>query len=395
MNFAVVDEVDNLLIDEARTPLIISGQREESLKEYEVLARIAPQLKNETDYKMSEKGKSVDEITEEGFENAERLLRREGLLTTGTIYDEENSSLLHHLRNAITAKEAYTLDKEYMVKDGEVIIVDEFTGRLMLGRRYEGGLHQAIEAKEAGPGPEESADLCHNNHPELLPHVQKLAGMTGTAVTEAEEFSKIYKLEVVQIPTNRPMIREDTGDQVYKTESGKFKAVAEEIAEMHAKGQPVLLGTVSIEKSECWSRLLKRRGHPARSPERQEARQEAGIIAQAGNRSGYRRDQHGRTRRRYYFGRAARQHDAGGMADKHDKVVALGGLHVIGTERHEARRIDNQLRGRAGRQGDPGSSRFFVSLEDDSCAVSAATASRASWNGRAWTGYPHRKLDGQ
>jgi len=366
LNFAIVDEVDNLLIDEARTPLIISGQREESLKEYEVLARIAPHLTKGVDYKMNEKGKGVDEITEEGFENAERMLRREGLLATGSIYDEQNVSLYHHLRNAIVAKEAYQKDKEYVVKDGEVIIVDEFTGRLMLGRRYEGGLHQAIEAKEHVSIQKETATYATITIQNYFRMYSKLAGMTGTAVTEAEEFSKIYNLEVVTIPTNKPMIREDSADKVYKTESGKFKAVVEEVSELHKEGRPVLLGTASIEKSEVLSGLLKQHGIPHEVLNAKQHEREAGIIAQAGrpgavtvatNMAGRGVD--------IILGGRPEGMDPKEWQAKHDEVVKLGGLHVIGTERHEARRIDNQLRGRAGRQGDPGSSRFYVSLEDE------------------------------
>ncbi|HLB28098.1 MAG TPA: preprotein translocase subunit SecA, partial [Dehalococcoidales bacterium] len=260
LNYAIVDEVDNILIDEARTPLIISGQREESLQEYQVFARIAAGLRPGTDYKMSEKGRSVDEIYESGYDNAEKILRREGVLKSGNLFD--NANLAHHLRNAITAKEAYHKDQEYVVKDGQIIIVDDFTGRLMPGRRYSEGLHQAIEAKERVKVQQESRTYATITFQNYFRMYSKLAGMTGTALTEAEEFHKIYKLEVVVIPTNKPMIRQDNSDRIYKDEPSKFKAVVNEVAELHKKGQPVLIGTVSIAKSEVLSDMMKRKGIP-------------------------------------------------------------------------------------------------------------------------------------
>ena len=366
LHYAIVDEVDNLLIDEARTPLIISGMREESLQEYQIFARVVTQLRSDTDYKMSEKGRSVDEITESGYENSERVLRREGVLKSGSLYDTENANLLHHLRNAITAKECYQRDREYVVKEGQVIIVDEFTGRLMLGRRYAEGLHQAIEAKEKVKVQQESMTLATVTVQNYFRMYQKLGGMTGTAATEAEEFHKIYQLDVVVAPTHRPMVRQDFPDQIYKDEPSKFKAVVREIEQFHKEGRPVLVGTVSIEKSEMLGDLLKRKGIPYQVLNAKLHEKEAAIISQAGQPGAV-------TVATNMAGRGVDillggSPDGGGQADwseKHDRVVELGGLHIIGTERHEARRIDNQLRGRAGRQGDPGSSRFYVSLEDD------------------------------
>ena len=367
LSYAIVDEVDNLLIDEARTPLIISGMREESPQEYQIFARIAAQLRQERDYRMSAKGRSVEEITEAGYENAERVLKQEGVLKSGHIYDEENRQLHQHLRNAITAKEAYQRDREYMVKDGQVIIVDEFTGRLMFGRRYSEGLHQAIEAKERVKVQRESMTFATVTFQNYFRMYNKLAGMTGTALTEAEEFHKIYELEVVVVPTNEPMIREDFTDQIYKDEETKFRAVAREIEQLHNEGRPVLIGTVSIEKSESLSDLLKRRGIPHQVLNAKHHEKEAGIIAQAGQPGAVTvaTNMAGRGVDIVLGGQEPTNGNEREWREKHNKVVELGGLHVIGTERHEARRIDNQLRGRAGRQGDPGSSRFYVSLEDD------------------------------
>ncbi len=351
LNYAIVDEVDNILIDEARTPLIISGMREESPQEYQIFARVAAQLQPGRDYKMSEKGRSVDEIYESGYETAERMLRREGVLKSGHLYDAEKYSLLHRLRNAITAKEAYHKDQEYHVKDGQVIIVDEFTGRLMFSRRYSEGLHQAIEAKERVKVQRESMTLATITFQNYFRLYNKLAGMTGTAVTEAEEFHKIYKLEVVVIPTNKPMIRDDYPDQIYKDEKAKFRAVVREIEQLHKEERPVLIGTVSIKKSEELSELLKRKGITPQVLNAKYHEKEAAIIAQAGQPRAV-------TVATNMAGRGVDIVLGEGIAPK-------GGLHIIGTERHEARRIDNQLRGRAGRQGDLGSSRFYVSLEDD------------------------------
>ena len=364
LNYAIVDEVDNILIDEARTPLIISGPREESPQQYQVFARIAAQMKSDRDYKMNEKGPSVDEIYESGYESAERILGREGILKSGSLYD--SASLVHHLRNAITAKESYRKDQEYIVKDGQVIIVDEFTGRLMPGRRYSQGLHQAIEANEHVRIQPESMTFATVTFQNYFRMYNKLAGMTGTAVTEAEEFHKIYELEVVVVPTNEPMIREDLSDQIYKNENAKFRAVVREVEQSYKQKRPVLIGTVSIEKSEELSDMLKKRGVPRQVLNAKQHEKEAGIIAQAGqlgavtvatNMAGRGVD--------IVLGGNPESRSEKDWQEEHDAVVKLGGLHIVGTERHDARRIDNQLRGRAGRQGDPGSSRFYVSLEDD------------------------------
>ena len=367
LNYAIVDEVDYLLIDEARTPLIISAPDVEAGRLYQLFARIVPSLKGEADYTIDEKERRVKEITEVGYGNVERILKREGILKSGSLYSDEASAvLLHHLRNALSAKEFYKRDKEYVVKDGEVIIVDEFTGRLMYGRRYSEGLHQAIEAKENVKVQQESRTFATVTIQNYFRMYKKLAGMTGTAVTEAEEFHKIYKLEVMVIPTHKPMIREDLPDQIYKDEEAKFKAVVREIEELSKEGRPVLVGTVSIENSEYLSGLLTKRGIPHEVLNAKQHEKEAYIVAQAGqpgavtvatNMAGRGVD--------IILGGNPDGRDPGEWQKAHEKVIGLGGLHVVGTERHEARRIDNQLRGRTGRQGDPGSSRFYVSLEDD------------------------------
>jgi preprotein translocase subunit SecA len=374
LNYAIVDEVDYLLIDEARTPLIISAPDVEAGQLYQLFARLAPSLKRGKegeeagyDYTIDEKERNIKEITEAGYGNVERILKREGVLKSGSLYSDEASAvLLHQLRNALSAKEFYRRDKEYVVKDGEVIIVDEFTGRLMYGRRYERGLHQAIEAKERVRVQQESRTFATITIQNYFRMYQKLAGMTGTAVTEAEEFHKIYKLEVVVIPTHRPMVRDDSPDQIYKDEEAKFRAVVREIEELHKENRPVLVGTVSIENSVKLGELLKRRGIPHELLNAKQHEKEAYIVAQAGqpgavtvatNMAGRGVD--------IILGGNPEGQDEAEWQEKHNKVVALGGLHVIGTERHEARRIDNQLRGRTGRQGDPGSSRFYVSLGDD------------------------------
>jgi preprotein translocase subunit SecA len=369
LNYAIVDEVDYLLIDEARTPLIISAPDVEAGERYQIFARLIPSLKREADYTVDEKERRIKEITEAGYGNVERILKREGILKSGSLYSDEASAvLLHHLRNALSAKEFYKKDKEYVVKDGEVIIVDEFTGRLMFGRRYEKGLHQAIEAKERVKVQQESRTFATITIQNYFRMYKKLAGMTGTAVTEAEEFHKIYKLEVTVIPTHKPMIREDLPDQIYKDEKAKFRAVVREIEELHRQNHPVLVGTVSIENSENLSDKLTKRGIPHQvlnaNPKRHE--EEANIVAQAGqpgavtvatNMAGRGVD--------IILGGNPEGRDPEEWQKAHEMMVSIGGLHVIGTERHEARRIDNQLRGRGGRQGDPGSSRFYVSLEDD------------------------------
>jgi len=367
LNYAIVDEVDYLLIDEARTPLIISAPDVEAGERYQKFARLVPSLKKEVDYTIDEKERRIKEITESGFANVERILRREGILKSGSLYDNEASAvLLHHLRNALSAKEFYKRDKEYVVKDGEVIIVDEFTGRLMFGRRYSEGLHQAIEAKERVKVQQESRTYATITIQNYFRMYQKLGGMTGTAVTEAEEFHKIYKLEVVVIPTHKPMIREDFPDQIYKDEEAKFKAVVREVEQLRKEGHPVLIGTVSIESSENLSDKMTKRGIPHEVLNAKQHEKEAQIVAQAGQPGAVTvaTSMAGRGVDIILGGNPEGQNESE-WREKHDRVVALGGLHVIGTERQEARRIDNQLRGRAGRQGDPGSSRFYVSLEDD------------------------------
>jgi len=365
LNYAIVDEVDNLLIDEARTPLIISAPAEESGERYQIFARLVPRLQPEEDYTVDEKSRSAN-LTDNGISNLERMLKREGLLKSTSLYDPENYSLTRYLESALKAQVLYKRDHHYVVKDGEIIIVDEFTGRLMYGRRYSEGLHQAIEAKEHVKVQRETMTYATITIQNYFRMYEKLAGMTGTALTEAEEFYKIYKLEVTVIPTNKPMIREDFPDQIYKTEEAKFRAVVREIKRLHQEESPVLIGTVSIERSEHLSDLLKRQGIPCQILNAKQHEKEASIIARAGEAGAV----------TVATNMAGRGVDIllGGSPDgtteqewqeKHNKIIERGGLHIIGTERHEARRIDNQLRGRAGRQGDPGSSRFFVSLEDD------------------------------
>jgi len=366
MNFAIVDEVDNLLIDEARTPLIISGPAEEAGKKYQLFARLVPRLQVEEDYVVDEKMRSVN-LTDEGIINIENMLKREGALKSPNLYDSTNYTLIRYLESALKANVLYKKDRDYVVKDGEVIIVDEFTGRLMVGRRYSEGLHQAIEAKEKVRVQQESMTYATITIQNYFRMYDKLAGMTGTAVTEAEEFHKIYSLEVTVIPTNKPMQREDRVDRIYKDEKSKYRAVMREIEEMHKAGKPVLVGTVSIEKSEHISDLLKRSGIPHQILNAKNHEKEASIIAQAGHPGAVTvaTNMAGRGVDIVLGGKAPDNGDNKEWQEKHDKVIMLGGLHVVGTERHEARRIDNQLRGRAGRQGDPGSTYFYVSLEDD------------------------------
>jgi len=367
LNYAIVDEVDYLLIDEARTPLIISAPDVEAGERYQIFARLVPGLKREVDYTVDEKERRIKEITESGFGNVERILKREGILKSGSLYDNEASAvLLHHLRNALSAKEFYKRDKEYVVKDGQVIIVDEFTGRLMFGRRYAEGLHQSIEAKEGVKVQQESRTYATITIQNYFRMYRKLGGMTGTAVTEAEEFHKIYKLEVVVLPTHKPMVRQDFPDQIYKDEEAKFRAVVREVEQLNKEGHPVLIGTVSIEASERLSDKLTKRGVPHEVLNAKQHEKEAQIVAQAGQPGAVTvaTSMAGRGVDIILGGNPEGQNESE-WQEKHKKVVALGGLHVVGTERHEARRIDNQLRGRAGRQGDPGSSRFYISLGDD------------------------------
>ena len=344
LNFAIVDEVDSILVDEARTPLIISGPAEESTDKYYKINRIIPSLKMDVDYTIEEKTKTAA-LTEEGNIKVEKLLN------AGNLYDPENVDLVHHVHQALKAHTLFQSDVDYVVKDGQVMIVDEFTGRLMPGRRWSDGLHQAIEAKEGVPIQRESKTLATISFQNYFRMYGKLAGMTGTASTEAEEFGKIYNLEVLIIPTNEKLVRNDYPDLVYKSVAAKFKAVSGEIEEAHKRGQPVLVGTTSIEKNELLSKLLKRKNIPHELLNAKHHEKEAHIIAQAGKRGAV----------------TVATNMAGRGVDikLDDEVKKLGGLHIIGPERHESRRIDNQLRGRSGRQGDPGSSRFFVSLQDD------------------------------
>ena len=384
-NYAIVDEVDSILIDEARTPLIISGAAEDSSEKYILVNRIIPQL-SEDDYEKDEKARQVT-LTEKGMVHVEELLKQVGLITEGGLYDLANVSLVHHVNQALRAHKMHTRDVDYIVKDGKVMIIDEFTGRMMEGRRYSDGLHQAIEAKEGVQIQSENqtlASITFQNYFRLYP---KLAGMTGTAMTEEAEFNDIYNLSCVEIPTNRPVIRQDLHDEIYRTEREKFDAIIKTIIECHEKGQPVLVGTASIEKSELVADLLAKRTDlkfevlNARHHER-----EAAIVAQAGvsgaitiatNMAGRGTDiqlggnvdmrlkqllKGDETPEQIEALRAKIKQEV--EADK-EKVKAAGGLYILGTERHESRRIDNQLRGRSGRQGDPGTSKFFLSLEDD------------------------------
>ncbi len=376
--FAIVDEVDSILIDEARTPLIISGAAEESTQLYYEMNKLVPRLRKDEDYEVDEKDHNVT-LTESG------VLKVEGLLGVGNLYEPSNMHLVHHAVQALRAHELYHRDVDYVVKDGEVVIVDEFTGRLMPGRRWSDGLHQAVEAKERIAIKRENQTLATITFQNYFKLYDKLAGMTGTADTEASEFMQIYSLDVVVLPTNRAMVREDHPDVVYKTEREKFEAVIEEIADCHDRGQPVLVGTISIEKSEKLSALLSRRAVPHQVLNAKHHEREAEIVAQAGrlkavtiatNMAGRGTDivlggnpkalafiRTPKNQPELFEEELARATEE--CRAEHDQVVALGGLHILGTERHEARRIDNQLRGRAGRQGDPGSSRFFISLEDD------------------------------
>ncbi|MBR7092689.1 MAG: preprotein translocase subunit SecA [Clostridia bacterium] len=414
--FAIVDEVDSILIDEARTPLIISGQGERSTDLYERADRFARSLKlikvkemdakqeqdeNAADYIVDEKARTAT-LTRSGVQKAEQAFQVENLM------DPENMTLLHHINQAIKARGVMRRDIDYVVKDGQVIIVDEFTGRLMLGRRYNEGLHQAIEAKEGVKVERESKTLATITFQNFFRLYRKLSGMTGTAMTEADEFQQIYKLDVVEIPTNRPMIRQDYPDCIFKTENGKFAAIIEQIEECHAKGQPVLVGTISIEKSEQLSALLKKRGIPHEVLNAKQHEREAGIVAQAGkagavtiatNMAGRGTDirlggnpeylAKAEMRRMGIPEEMIAESTAFGDTDneeilqaretfralearfreetrpEEEAVKAAGGLFILGTERHESRRIDNQLRGRSGRQGDPGASRFYLSLQDD------------------------------
>ncbi|MDY6794645.1 MAG: preprotein translocase subunit SecA [Actinomycetota bacterium] len=401
-NYAIVDEVDSILIDEARTPLIISGASEESARLYRQFSGVAPRLKEGQDYEVEEKSRTVA-VTEEGIRKVE------GILGLDNLYDHVNTPLVHHLQNALKAKELYRRDVDYVVKEGQVVIVDEFTGRLMPGRRWSDGLHQSVEAKENLKVRQENQTLATITLQNYFRMYDKLAGMTGTAATEAGEFEEIYDLEVVVIPTNEPMIREDNNDVIYKNEEAKFNSVVEDIASCYERGQPVLVGTISIEKSEILSDMLKKRGIKHQVLNAKQHAREAEIVAQAGrlgtvtiatNMAGRGTDimlggNPEKMARKTITGRFIDSEEEwegileevgeeewnqvyretlGECEEEKSKVIELGGLYVLGTERHEARRIDNQLRGRSGRQGDPGSSRFYLSLEDDLMRVFAASA---------------------
>ena len=357
LNYAIVDEVDNILIDEARTPLIISGPAEEPVQLYQSFAKLVTRLEKETDFTIDERTQSIS-LTVEG------ISKMENWTNTTNLYDPENYHQVHYMENALTAEISKIRDKDYVIQDGEVVIVDDFTGRLQPGRRWSDGLHQAVEAKENVKIQRESityATITLQNYFRLY---QKLSGMTGTALTESDEFYKIYGLEVVAIPTNLPMGRNDHSDLVFQTEDGKWNVVIEDIATLHESHQPVLIGTTSVEDSEYLSERLKKRGVPHQVLNAKNHEHEATIVAQAGridavtvstNMAGRGTD--------IVLGGSDTGRD--GWKDEHDKVIGLGGLYVVGTEHHDARRIDNQLRGRAGRQGDPGSSQFYVSLEDE------------------------------
>jgi len=387
LNFGIVDEVDSILIDEARTPLIISGPAEESAGHYAKVNGIIPALRKDIDYTVDEKAHSAM-LTDSGVD------RVENKLNVGNLYNPDNIAWLHHVTQALRAHTLYKRDVNYLVEDGEIIIVDEFTGRKMPGRRWSDGLHQAVEAKEGVQIQEENQTLATISYQNYFRLYKKLAGMTGTADTEAEEFAKIYKLEVSVIPTNKTMIRKDHHDVVYKNERGKFRAVLAEIEDCHQRGQPVLVGTISVEKSEVVASLLRKKGIPHNVLNAKQHEREAHVVAQAGAKGAVTISTNMAGRgtdiilggNAEFMARAEVDPEAAGQPGaevdpekfavafakfrpqcdaERQEVLAAGGLHILGTERHESRRIDNQLRGRAGRQGDPGSSRFFLSLEDD------------------------------
>ncbi len=387
-NFAIVDEVDSILIDEARTPLIISGPSDDTGALYPQFAQLAQRLRRDTDYEVNEKKRTIG-VLEAGIENAEKWLGIDNL------YESVNTPLIGLLNNAIKAKELFKKDKDYVVMNGEVLIVDEHTGRILAGRRYNDGMHQAIEAKEGVKIQGENQTLATITLQNYFRLYNKLGGMTGTAMTEAAEFQQIYKLGVVPIPTNRPMVRIDQPDLVYRTEQAKLNAVIEDLVQRHAHGQPVLVGTTSVEKSEVLSALLKKRGVPHQVLNAKHHEREAAIVAQAGrkgavtvatNMAGRGTDIMLGGNPEFIAAASLEQRNLSpvdnpeeyeaawpqaiaaaraSVAAEHDEVVGLGGLYVLGTERHESRRIDNQLRGRSGRQGDPGESRFYLSLQDD------------------------------
>ena len=392
LNFAVVDEVDSILIDEARTPLIISGQADDNVQLYQIMNQVPPQLfrqeseEGEGDYWVDEKNHNVI-LSEAGHEHAEEILTKMGLLQEGdSLYSVSNISLMHHLMASLRAHTLFHKDQHYVIQDGEIVIVDEFTGRLMSGRRWSDGLHQAVEAKEGVEIKRENQTLASITFQNYFRLYKKLSGMTGTADTEAFEFQSIYNLETVIIPTNRPIQRKDFNDQIFRSAEEKYEAVVKDIAECYKRGQPVLVGTTSIENSELVSHLLNQQGIPHNVLNAKEHQREALIVAQAGKVGAITvaTNMAGRGTDIVLGGNVKHQADAiradenlseeekaariaeleNGWQEEHDKVMEAGGLHIIGTERHESRRIDNQLRGRAGRQGDPGSSRFYLSFED-------------------------------
>jgi preprotein translocase subunit SecA len=367
--FAIVDEVDSILIDEARTPLIISAPDAEPTKKYYEFATLIERLSSETDYTIDEKLKTAN-LTEHGLKKVEKMMGIDNLY-------EKDFEAIHHIENALRARTLFHRDKDYVVKDGEIVIVDEFTGRLMFGRRWSEGMHQAVEAKENVQIQQESRTLATVTFQNYFRMYEKLAGMTGTAVTEAEEFHKIYKLEVLAIPTNKTMIRKDHSDIVYKTARAKYAAIAHEVEECYRNGQPVLVGTTSISKNEIVSSLLNHKRIPHQILNAKQHEKEALIISEAGKKGAITVATNmagrgvdiilGGKKLEKWEMKDEKEYDKylENWQKEHDEIVSLGGLHVIGTERHESRRIDNQLRGRAGRQGDPGSSRFFVGLDDD------------------------------
>jgi preprotein translocase subunit SecA len=387
LNFAIVDEVDSILIDEARTPLIISGPAEDSPELYIKVNKIVPHMsrqeteEGEGDYWADEKQKQVH-LSEEGMEHAEQLLHESGVIDVdSTLYDSANLAVVHHLNAALRAHALYQRDTDYIVRDGEVIIVDEFTGRTLAGRRWSEGLHQAVEAKEGVPIQRENQTLATVTFQNLFRMYTKLSGMTGTADTEAFEFQSIYGLEVVVIPTNEPMIRKDNPDVIFLGQEHKFKAIVEDIRECQSRSQPVLVGTTSIEVSELLSDELRRQGVKHEVLNAKQHEREAHIVAQAGAPGSVTiaTNMAGRGTDIVLGGSlqvdldalpedatdADRERVRAEWQKRHNQVLEAGGLHIIGTERHESRRIDNQLRGRSGRQGDPGSSRFYLSLEDN------------------------------
>jgi preprotein translocase subunit SecA len=344
LNFAIVDEVDSILVDEARTPLIISAQAEESTEKYGRYAKLVQNLKEGSDYTIELRTKTAT-LTETGIANVEKILEVENIFTEAG-FDE-----VHHLENALKASVIMLADQDYVVRDGQILIVDEFTGRLMPGRRFSDGLHQALEAKENVEIQRESKTLATITFQNYFRLYDKLAGMTGTAETEAEEFAKIYALDTIVIPTNKPMVRQDLPDKIFKNETGKFEALANEVAQLHTVGRPVLIGTINIDKSEALSRLLKSKNIPHEILNAKQHEREAEIVSKAGQK----------------FAVTIATNMAGRGTDIKlgEGVAALGGLAILGTERHESRRIDNQLRGRSGRQGDPGLSQFYVAMSDD------------------------------